>query len=103
MSFTVKIAMYSLAAGKVGKPTGRPPVLRPYETAEAALRDLNDAIDRNEGAYPGEGQSVCIVMPDGRELAFDAAYTETFGEAPVKQDNMGNLYPRLARKRKVKR
>lgn len=100
--FKVVIGTYSYETGKIGQPTGRPPVVREFSSAETAMRDLWTAIERQEGYVQGEGQSYFIEMPDGRKLPLRAVYIETFGVEPVKVDNQADLYPMLFKGRKVR-
>ena len=94
-TFKVVISAYSLAAGEVGKPIYRSPVVREYDNAVDAMIDLYDSIKKNEGYVVGEGEMKMIEMPDGRHLPLLKAYVETFGVEPVKQDNREDLYPML--------
>ncbi len=87
------IETYSLAQGEVGKPVGDA-IIESHGDGVAALRALNQAIDSHLRT-PGHGLRFQIELPDGRRVSFDEAYTEVFGERPVKRDNLGSLYPRL--------
>lgn len=94
MSFRVVVEAYSLAEGEVGKPIDGSRVVTVHANGVDALLALDGAIQNHHQA-PGQGLRYQMQMPDGRLVAFDAAYTEIFGEAPVKRDNQLNLYPRL--------
>ena len=94
-TFKVVISAYSLAAGEIGKSLDRPSVIREFDNAVDAMRDLYDSIKKNEGYVPMEGQRKLIEMPDGRQLPLLKVYVETFGVEPVKQDNREDLYPML--------
>lgn len=90
--YTTIISDYSLAAGQVGEPIGAP-VITEFVGGVAALNALSVELST---PYPsGQGRRFFIGTPDGRELPFDAAYTEIFGESPRYRDNRPTLYPRL--------
>jgi hypothetical protein len=97
--WTVKIGKYSLKSGEIGKPIGEP-ITRAYLDPADALRDLNSAIDAGAVRLGGAvANSYHIVTPDGRDLTFNAAYLEVFGEKPVHHDNQADTYPCLKTRR----
>lgn len=89
------IQAYSLERGKVGELVGEA-LFEEYSDVPAALVALDCGMSKPRD--PRLGYRFLIVMPDERQLAFDSAYTEFFGEPPVKRDNKENLYPRLKRR-----
>ena len=81
-TFKVVISAYSLAEGEVGRPIGRTPIVREHENIEDAMRDIYEAIKKNEGHIDGEGKSLFIY--DGcRKRTLLRAYVDTFGVEPV--------------------
>ena len=103
--WTVEVGAYSLKKNEVGKTLPVPDISRAHANPIDALLDLEQAINIGEGHKPGcaWGCTYAIVAPDGRHLAFNAAYREVFGCAYVRHDNKDNAYPELRkaeRKRK---
>ena len=94
MSFKTVVEAYSLAQGEVGKSIEGSLVVESHPDGIQALLALDKAM-RDHPQVQCQGLRFEIEMPDDRRVAFDAAYTEIFGEPPVKQGNRENLYPRL--------
>ena len=94
-TYYVIIRAYSYEVNKVGYPIDRPWIRRAFSSIEDAMRDLNGAIDRQEGFVKGEGQGYFIEMPDGRLLSLWQAYKETFGVEPIRRENQSDQFPML--------
>jgi hypothetical protein len=103
--WTVQISRYSLAQNEVGKLLDEEPIRRVHDNPVAALLDLEQAIEHDEGSGPLIGQSFVIITPEAHHLPLDAVYTATFNVDPVRHSNKLNTYPALrkaARKLKKK-
>jgi hypothetical protein len=101
--WTVQISFYSMAKNEVGNPADKEPIRRVYTDPILALLDLDKSIDSDEYEHQEIGCRKLIVSPEGREMAFDGAYTEIFKVAPVFHDNKLNTYPELKKAaRKIK-
>lgn len=56
---------------------------REHDDPVAAMKDLNAAIDRDEGyGGPGVGTQYMIEVPDGCELPLNDMYYRTYGAYP---------------------